>query len=114
MDVYRLGNSFCGNSKRSYCVYGLFYEERYYPLPEIYPWITAIFVAEAYRGYRISEKLIYFANGYAEKCGVLRTYIPSKHIGLYEKYGYRYLKHIANYDNETERLYVKELNNIAF
>lgn len=72
------------------------------------------FAAKAYRGYRISEKLIYFANGYAEKCGFLRTYKPSKHIGLYEKYGYRYLKHIVNYDNETERLYVKELNNIAF
>lgn len=86
-----------------------FMKKDYYPLPEIYPWITAIFVAEAYRGYRISEKLIYFANGYAEKCGFLRTYIPSKHIGLYEKYGYRYLKHIVNYDNETERLYVKEL-----
>ena len=26
----------------------------YYPLPEIYPWVSSVFVAEDYRGYRIS------------------------------------------------------------
>lgn len=60
----------------------------YYPLPEIYPWISSIFVAEEYRGYRISEKLISFANEYAKEIGFNRTYIPSEHVGLYEKYGY--------------------------
>ena len=57
----------------------------YYPLPEIYPWVSSVFVAEDYRGYRISEKLIDFANEYAKECGFARTYIPSEHIGLYEK-----------------------------
>lgn len=27
----------------------------YYPLPEIYPWVSGIFVTESYRGHRISE-----------------------------------------------------------
>lgn len=40
---------------------------------------------------------------------VERTYIPSEHIGLYEKYGYHYLKDIVNFGNGTDRLYVKEL-----
>lgn len=35
----------------------------------------------------------------------------TEHIGLYEKYGYRYLKDIVNYGNGKDRLYVKELNN---
>lgn len=82
----------------------------YYPLPEIYPWISSLFVSEEYRGNRISEKLIDFANDYAKKCGFDRTYIPTEHIGLYEKFGYHYLKDIINYGNGTDRLYVKELN----
>lgn len=81
----------------------------YYPLPEIYPWISSVFVTEEYRGQRISEKLIDFANEYAKSIGFDRTYIPSEHSGLYEKYGYRYVKDIVNYGNGTDRLYVKEL-----
>lgn len=81
----------------------------YYPLPEIYPWISCVFVSEDYRGNRISEKLIDFANEYAKECGFARTYIPSEHIGLYEKFGYHYLNDITNYGNGTDRLYVKEL-----
>ena len=81
----------------------------YYPLPEIYPWVSCIFVEEAYRGHRISEKLITFANEYAKEKRFDRTYISSEHVGLYEKYGYRYIKDIVNYENGTDRLYVKEL-----
>lgn len=81
----------------------------YYPLPEIYPWISGVFVAEDYRGRRISERLIAFANEYAKKNGFKKTYIPSIHTGLYEKYGYCYMGDIVNYANGTDRLYVKEL-----
>lgn len=38
----------------------------YYPLPEIFPWISTIFVSEEYRGRRISGKLIDAANEYAK------------------------------------------------
>ncbi len=81
----------------------------YYPLPEICPWVSTLFVAEEYRGRRISGKLIDFANDYAKKLGFERTYIPTEHIGLYEKYGYCYLRDIVNYGGGTDRLYVKEL-----
>lgn len=81
----------------------------YYPLPEIYPWISTVFVTEEYRGQRISGKLIDRANEYAKGIGFDRTYIPTEFIGLYEKYGYRYIKDIVNYGNGVDRLYVKEL-----
>lgn len=81
----------------------------YYPLPEIYPWISTLFISEEYRGKRISEKLIDFANSYAKNLGFDKTYIPSEHIGLYEKYGYSYIKDIVNYGGDTDRLYAKEL-----
>ncbi len=82
----------------------------YYPMPEIYPWVSSIFVAEEYRGQRISEKLIEAANQYAKALGFKQTYIPSEHTGLYEKYGYQYVKDIVNYGNGIDRLYVKQLN----
>ena len=81
----------------------------YYPLPEVFPWVSTVFVAEPFRGRRISGLLIDFANGYARGLGFGRTYIPSEHAGLYEKYGYRYLKDIASYAGGVDRLYVKEL-----
>ena len=81
----------------------------YYPLPEIYPWISTVFVNEEYRGQRISGKLIDFANNYAKELGFDRTYIPTEFIGLYEKYGYYYIKDIVNYGNGTDRLHVKEI-----
>lgn len=81
----------------------------YYPLPEVFPWVSTLFVSEEYRGRGISEKLIDFANEYAKEIGFERTYIPSEHIGLYEKYGYSYLKDIVNYGGETDRLYAKNL-----
>ena len=81
----------------------------YYPLPEIYPWISTVFVNEEYRGQRISGKLIDFANEYAKELGFDRTYIPTEFVGLYEKYGYCYIKDIVNYGNGTDRLYVKEI-----
>ena len=81
----------------------------YYPLPEIYPWVSCVFVEEDYRGHRISEKMISYANEYAKTKGFDKTYIPSEHMGLYEKYGYCYIKDIVNCGNGTDRLYVKEL-----
>ena len=81
----------------------------YYPLPDIRPWISCVFVSEAYRGQRISGKMIAHANQYLKQHGFDRSYIPSEFAGLYKKYGYRYLRDIVNYGGGTDRLYVKEL-----
>ena len=84
----------------------------YYPLPEIYPWISTIFVSESHRGNKISGSLIDFANKYAAQLGFTRTYIPSEHTGLYEKYGYHYIRDIVNYGGGTDRLYTKEITTL--
>lgn len=81
----------------------------YYPLPEIYPWISTLFVSEAYRGNGICGKIIDFANAYAKEIGFTKTYIPTEYVGLYEKYGYQYVRDIVNYGKGVDRLYVKEL-----
>ncbi len=81
----------------------------YYPLPEVFPWVSCVFVTEEYRGYRISEKLISAANSYARSLGYDKTYIPTPYLGLYERFGYKYLKEIVNYGGGTDHLFVKEL-----
>ena len=81
----------------------------YYPLPEIFPWVSCVFVEKPYRGQRISEKLIDAANRYAKEQGFKKSYIPTEHKGLYERYGYTYVKDIVNYGGGTDRLYVKNL-----
>ena len=84
-------------------------KEDYYPLPEIYPWVSTVFVSEEYRGLRVSEKLIACANDYLRQQGFSRSYIPSEHVGLYERYGYSYVRDITNYGGTDDHLYVKDL-----
>lgn len=81
----------------------------YYPLPDIFPWISCVFVTEDNRGNRISGSLIDYANDYAKKQGFKKTYISSEFMGLYEKYGYSYLKDIVNYGNGIDHLFCKDL-----
>ncbi|MBR6478764.1 MAG: GNAT family N-acetyltransferase [Lachnospiraceae bacterium] len=81
----------------------------YYPLPEIFPWVSCVFVEKEFRGGGISEKLIAAANEYAKSLGFEKTYIPTEFTGFYEKYGYSYVKDIVNYGGGTDRLYVKML-----
>jgi len=81
----------------------------YYPLPEIFPWVSCVFVEKEYRGNRISGKLIDAANRYAKEQGFAKTYIPTEHTGLYERYGYTYVRDIVNYGGGTDRLYMKTL-----
>ena len=81
----------------------------YYPLPDIFPWVSCIFVSEDVRGRRISEKLIDFANRYLKTQGFDKSYISAGCFGLYELYGYRFVKDIVNYGGGTDHLFVKEL-----
>jgi GNAT superfamily N-acetyltransferase len=93
------------------CIVGMgtIMKSDYYPLPEIYPWISTLFVSEEYRGNGICGKIIDFANAYAREIGFDKTYIPTGYVGLYERYGYHYVRDIVNYGGGVDRLYVKEL-----
>ena len=80
----------------------------YYPLPDICPWVSCVFVSEEYRGQKISGELIEYANQYLKDHGFSRSYIPTESFGIYEHYGYIYLKDIVNYGGGTDHLFVKE------
>ena len=81
----------------------------YYPLPDVFPWVSCIFVSEDRRGRGICGELISSANRYLKSLGFDRSYIPTEAKGLYEHYGYRYVREIVNYAGGTDRLYMKEL-----
>ncbi|MBR0144593.1 MAG: GNAT family N-acetyltransferase [Clostridia bacterium] len=84
-------------------------KEDYYPLPGITPWVSSLFVSEEYRGFRVGGKLIDCANEYLRKLGFRKSFIPSNHAGLYERYGYSYVKDITNYGGRDDHLYEKIL-----
>lgn len=81
----------------------------YYPLPDFQPWISCLFVDEAYRGHRLSARLIETAERYAKELGFECAFIPSDFTGLYEKYGYTHTNDIRNYGGGMDHLYVKIL-----
>lgn len=81
----------------------------YYPLPEIFPWISSVYVLEEYRGKRVSEKLIGFANGYAVAIGFGRTYIPTEYIGLYEKYDIVFFGRLKIMEGEKNVYWLRNL-----
>jgi len=89
--------------------FGSIAKEDYYPDKDIFPWVSGIFVDEAYRGQGICGKLVNAINVYAKEQGFTKTYTPTEYIGLYEHYGYRYLKDLTNYGGDVDHLFVKEL-----
>lgn len=82
-------------------------KEDYYPLLEVGPWVSSVFVTEEYRGHRISGKLIAYANEYLRRLGFEKSFIPSEYVGLYERYGYHYVTDITNYGGGLDHLYEK-------
>ncbi len=81
-------------------------------LPEKYdytPFIGFVFVEEAARGHRISEQLLRGAEAYAAELGFDVLYIMSGEKGLYEKYGFRFLKELPTIYGGMDQLFVKEL-----
>lgn len=77
-------------------------------LPKEYdctPFISIVFVDEAYRGKRISEKLIDHTMQYAKELGYKTVYLKSEHRGLYEKYGFEKVGEFVPVDGPADQLF---------
>jgi predicted N-acetyltransferase YhbS len=70
------------------------------------PLIGFVFVDEAQRGRRISEKMIRKILGYARIIGYNKVYIMSGEKGLYEKYGFVRMGEYDTIYGEKEQLFV--------
>lgn len=90
--------AFCAAAKTD-CIPGLSYT----------PYIGYVFVDEAYRGNRLSERLIQFAADYLKSVGFQEMYLISDHVGLYEKYGFSVIdRQMAPWGTE-EKIYRKAI-----
>lgn len=96
----------CGEEIVGYCT---FLETDYYPENRYWPWISTIFVDEAFRGCRISRRMIDAAIDCAKKQGFRRVYIPSDMTGFYEKYGFEKIDELTNYGGDIDSVFVKDI-----
>ena len=73
------------------------------------PYIGYVFVDEAARGHRLSQRLIDCAAAYLASVGFERVYLVSDHENLYEKYGFAVIdRKIAPWGAE-EKIYMKTI-----
>ena len=73
------------------------------------PWIGFVYTFPAFRGQRRSGELIDHACALAKKDGFPCVYISTNEIGLYEKYGFTFLRQDRDvWDGET-RVYRRKM-----
>lgn len=78
-----------------------------YSRPDIYPWLVNVFVDEEYRGKGICRQLMNTVSENAKKLNIDELYLYTKHIGLYEKFGWEFVEQVKTFRKESpiERLY---------
>lgn len=72
------------------------------------PFIGHLFIDEAYRGRGLAGVLLDQAWDYVRGRGHKGLYLISNQLGLYERYGFRLEKDLAQIDGDVERLFFKE------
>lgn len=80
--------------------------------PDIYPWLANVYVDEKYRNTGICRKLMESVKENAlNNINSNELYLYTKHINLYEKFGWKCISDIDTYnkENKIQRLYRLEL-----
>ena len=75
------------------------------------PWIGFVYTFPKYRGNRYMGVLIDYAEKIAISRGYKSIYISTEDTGIYEKYGFSFLKNMKTNRGEDSRVYVRELKN---
>ena len=75
----------------------------------LYPWVGFVYTFPEHRGHRHSQTLIDHACARAREQGYRRIYLTSNEIGLYEKYGFRFLENRATIWGEDTQVFFREL-----
>lgn len=72
---------------------------------DLYPWLCALYIEEAYRGHAYGALLIEKAKADAKAMGFQSLYLCTDHVGYYEQYGFLYLAPGYHPWGETSRIY---------
>lgn len=75
--------------------------------PDIYPWLINVYVDEKFRNQNVCRQLMNTVKGNAQKANLSELYLYTKHIGLYEKFGWEFIEEVKTFkkDSPIERLY---------
>lgn len=71
--------------------------------PNIYPWLINVYVDEALRGRGVCRFLMENVEEKARQIGLTELYLYTKHVGLYEKFGWKRIEEIDTF-NGTPRM----------
>lgn len=79
--------------------------------PDIYPWVINVFVDEEFRGQNVCRELMKTVAENARNAGLDVVYLYTKHIGLYEKFGFKFVEEVKTFrdDSPIERLYKMDI-----
>lgn len=75
--------------------------------PDVYPWLINVYVCEGFRGRGVCRALMESVAENAAAAGMDELYLYTKHVGLYEKFGWEYVENVLTFDDASpvERLY---------
>ena len=73
------------------------------------PWSGFVYTAPEYRGHRYAGMLLAHIEAVAAEKGHETLYISTDHVGLYEKYGYRFLENRLDFWGDDTRVLYKAL-----
>lgn len=71
-----------------------------------------VYVDKKFRGHDVCGNLMASVPANAKKAGISELYLYTKHIGLYEKFGWEYVEEVRTFkdDSPIERLYRLDVN----
>lgn len=75
--------------------------------PDIYPWLINVYVDEKFRGRNICRQMMATVKNNAKSANLTELYLYTSHIGLYEKFGWKFVEEVKTFKEKSpiERLY---------
>ena len=72
---------------------------------DLWPWLCAVYIEEKERGKALVERLLDHGRREASTLGFSTVYLSTDHVGLYEKYDWRYIGQGYGISGDDHRIY---------
>ena len=76
---------------------------------DLYPWLSALYVREDYRGKNIGQELQRFLIEYCKNAGFSEIYLYTDLHNYYEKTGWEYIEDGVEFSGGRMKIYMKEM-----
>lgn len=81
--------------------------------PQLFPWIGFVYTFSNYRGRHHAGQLIEHICDVLKNIKSKQVYVSTEEVGLYEKYGFVFLKMMINREGKQTRVYVRDLTGLS-